>query len=239
MQKVAAPTRNFRRKPNSSQNIAYLVILILLIAFFMTFGLKLILGVSQFIAGFSNSSDTTSQTKDDNIVIVAPELYDMPDATNSAQLAIYGTSSGKGTVYIYVNDEKATEVSVDENNQDFNATIDLDKDSNQIYAEFKDENGKIKDSDTFTVRYFRERPELTIDSPADGSTSQDQEITVSGKTSSDNQVKVNGQPVVLNADGSFRQTVQLNEGDNTIFVIATDIAGNFEEKQLKVTYQKL
>src|SRR3989338_3406902 len=116
--------RPLRRNNDSARNIGYLVVLILLIAFFMTFGLQVVLRVSSFIADLGRPHET-EQNNSTQEVVVSPVLYDIPDATNSAQLAISGSSSGNGTIKIFVNDEEAENMSVNGNEPDFSAIVDL------------------------------------------------------------------------------------------------------------------
>lgn len=217
----------------------YIVILVLLVIFFMTFGLQLILGASRFIAGFDSTSGSNSTgNSNDTSVIVAPELYDIPDATSSAQLDITGRTNGSGTITIYVNDVESDSFEVDEDDPDFETTVRLNNGSNSIYAEYENEKGKIKDSDEYTVIYLKDKPTLDISSPSDGATYDKNEVTISGSVGDDINVKVNGRPVVVAADGSFRTNHSLSEGDNKITIIATDIAGNTTEEELTVKYEK-
>jgi len=228
--------RPLRRKKTDSQIVTYVVILILLIAFLMTFGLQLILNASRSIAGFGRSGDEVSQTTSE--IIVAPVLYDVPDATNSARLALSGSSSGDGVITIYVNDESVEDIAVSETEPDFETVVTLTDDSNVIYAQFKDTRNRVKDSDSYTVELVKQKPTLEITSPADGSTTEDEEITVAGSTAQSNQVKVNGQPIVMNADGSFRHQIRLKEGENILTIVASDEAGNSELEEVRITYEK-
>lgn len=227
--------RPLRRQKTNSQIVTYVVLLILTVAFIMTVGLQLVLAASRFIAGFSKKSDELNHISTE--VVVPPVLYDLPDATNSAQLAINGTSSGDGTITIFVNDESVEDISVDSSNPDFKTIITLDQTDNNVYAQFKDSKNRIKDSDTYSVQYIKEKPTLIIDSPADGSHTLDSEITVSGSTGQNDRLKINGKPVVLNADGTFSYRLTLDQGENTINVASTDEAGNVQESSIKVTYE--
>ncbi len=227
--------RPLRRQKTNSQIVTYVVLLIITVAFIMTVGLQLVLAASRFIAGFGQKSDELNHASTE--VVVPPVLYDLPDATNSAKLAINGTSSGDGTVTIFVNDESVEDITVDSSNPDFKTIVNLDQNENTIYAQFKDKKNRIKDSDTYTVEYVKEKPTLVINSPADGSHTLDSEITVSGSTGQNDRLKINGDPVVLNADGSFSYRLTLSQGENTIAVASTDDAGNIQEASIKVTYE--
>ena len=82
-------------------------------------------------------------------------------------------------------------------------------------------------------------PTLTITSPINGTTVSTSTITVSGTATDDTGVTnltVNGNPVTVETDGSFTNTVSLTSGVNTITVIATDVSGISTTETVTVTY---
>ena len=83
-----------------------------------------------------------------------------------------------------------------------------------------------------------EKPKLEVSQPNDNSKTNKQEIKIEGKTDKETYIKINGQPVVVDSQGSFVTLFKLNEGDNSIEIIAEDIVGNQEKKTIKVTYSK-
>lgn len=96
-----------------------------------------------------------------------------------------------------------------------------------INASDNDGNAAVQKSVTFTVDTVA--PVLTINSPADGSVTNNNTCVVSGvtndSTSSPVKVTVNGVSVTVAADGTFNKSVTLSEGANTITIVATDTAG--------------
>ena len=94
-------------------------------------------------------------------------------------------------------------------------------------AKDNDGNAAAQKSVTFTVDTVA--PTLTVSSPANNSVTNTASCTVSGTTndatSSPVTVTVNGKSVTVGANGAFSTTITLNEGDNTITVVATDAAG--------------
>jgi hypothetical protein len=85
-------------------------------------------------------------------------------------------------------------------------------------------------------------PLLTVVSPQDALVTTSPQIDVAGNVvdqeSSVATCTVNGKPVTVGANGSFTMLVDLARGDNTIVVIATDVAGNSVQKQFKVTWRQ-
>jgi bacillopeptidase F len=102
-----------------------------------------------------------------------------------------------------------------------------------------DVSGKESEfSNVLTVAFKSAPPSLNLDSPSDGqSFSKDQNTaTVKGVTDPDVKVTVNGFWAITDSQGNFSYDLPLQNGDNKITVIATDMAGNKNEKDIKVTY---
>jgi cytoskeletal protein RodZ len=77
-------------------------------------------------------------------------------------------------------------------------------------------------------------PKLEVTQPTSESTTQDSQVVVEGNTTKDSKVKVNGQDVTVSTNGNFAAEVPLNEGDNSIGVVAENGAGKKSEVTLKV-----
>lgn len=97
----------------------------------------------------------------------------------------------------------------------------------KINASDNDGNAAEEKSATFTVDTVP--PTLNVTSPAEGLITASETVVVSGTTndatSSPTTVTVNGNSVTVAANGSFSTTVTLEEGENTITIVATDTAG--------------
>lgn len=82
-------------------------------------------------------------------------------------------------------------------------------------------------------------PTLNIASPASGTMVSTPSVAISGAASDTgvlSSVTVNGQAVSVGAGGAWSTSVALNEGANTIAVVATDQAGIATTKSVSVTY---
>ena len=88
-----------------------------------------------------------------------------------------------------------------------------------------------------TVLRDSEAPVITVGSPQDGSTTADEEVTVSGSVRDAGAVtvRVNGAPVSTDAQGAFSTKVPLSTGANTIRIEATDAAGHEASLTLSLT----
>jgi cell division protein FtsB len=217
--------------------ILYIVILFLVLYFIFTFGIKLLLDSSSFIAGLfpQPSAKPLSKTED---TFNSIDVSSIPQATNSAKFIVSGSVLNFDILDFYLNDKKVKEV--ESSSDTFNEEIgDLEKGDNNFYIQAKSKDGEIKKNTiTYKVFYKNEKPKLEVSEPADNLTTNNQEIKVKGSTNKEVYIHVNDLPVVVDASGGFETTVRLKDGDNQIVVMAADIAGNMETKSLKVTYQK-
>ncbi len=75
-------------------------------------------------------------------------------------------------------------------------------------------------------------PNLQIISPQDGTTVYQSKIVVTGKTDRGAEVTINGNSVAVTSDGTFTGTVNLDEGDNTIVIVASK---NGAKNTVKIT----
>lgn len=80
---------------------------------------------------------------------------------------------------------------------------------------------------------------LEILEPKNGAVVSQSSILIRGKTSPKAEVFVNDTAAKADAQGNFAISVVLEEGDNTILVIANDEKGNYAEKELMVTLESV
>lgn len=78
-------------------------------------------------------------------------------------------------------------------------------------------------------------PLLSVLAPAEGSSFNTSQVTVSGTTDADATVTVNGQSTAVSEEGSFSQTLSLSDGAQTITVQAKDPYGNSATKTIHIT----
>lgn len=77
---------------------------------------------------------------------------------------------------------------------------------------------------------------LTVSQPQNETTVCSADLEVKGTTETDAVLSVNGETVEVNEDGSFSTTVTLEEGPNSIEVLASDFEGNEGSAILTVIY---
>ena len=227
-----------QRNQNLNKKIfLYILVIIALIYFIITVGVKLLINTVLFFTNFK-SKDTVNNTEQQNSdLFLPPEVNDLPIATNEAKIIISGKTIKGKQLEIIVNDESQVKKNTDSDT--FEETLDLKKGENEIYLTLTDKSKNIqKTTTTYKVTYKSEKPKLDISSPKDQEKFSKDEINISGETEKDNNVRINDLPGIVFADGKFSYSVKLKEGENKVKVEAIDIAGTIEKKELTVFYQK-
>lgn len=77
---------------------------------------------------------------------------------------------------------------------------------------------------------------LSVTSPVNNAVVTNPKVTVSGHTVPGADVGINDMDIKADTNGNFSTTITLDEGENTIDVIASDADGNASEQMLTVTY---
>jgi hypothetical protein len=155
--------------------------------------------------------------------------------TNKTEIAISGTVSdvGSGVKSVEINSNPITFT-----DNSFNALVKLEEGKNTVIVKAVDKAGN---ETTATLNIIRDTtvPQILIASPANNSTVNKETISVSGLVIDENidTVTVNGKTVSLDSNNKFFDTIQLQEGKNTITIIATDKAGNRNSQIVTVYYK--
>lgn len=181
---------------------------------------------------------TPTQTDKADISIAPPVLNIPFDATNSALINFNGFTSPENKVEIYVNGQLQKEISPNSEGNFAAYDIRLDVGSNYITSKSVIDGKKSLSSKEISILYNSDKPELTLNEPADNTTVNggDKKINISGQTQANNNIKVNNTIVVLDREGNFASSVKLNDGDNIITISAENRYGNKTEIQRKVIY---
>ncbi|WP_408894886.1 S8 family serine peptidase [Paenibacillus taichungensis] len=147
--------------------------------------------------------------------------------TNQPTFDVSGTSPASGAqIKIYNGKEIAGTTTVE--NGKFKLNVKLRAGVNAITAEAV-VNGKTTDrSLPVVVILDQTAPVLTVLTPEEGSRINTEVVHITGDVQDQflDKVTINGQKVKLEQNRSFNHRVLVNEGKNTITIIATDIAGN-------------
>ncbi len=208
-----------------------------LVAFIWFFGFKLLVGLSVF---FANIKGNTGTAQNETVYIAPPVLYDAPVATNSASIKISGTGEKNLTVILFVNDTEVKKLTIPEDSQFTIENVPFEEGENIIKARTVDDMGnRSEPSNILTVRISTKNPELTITEPGSEITTvngDNNTYTIKGTTEPDTAITINDRFVVVDPDGGFSYTYRMNEGDNSIIIMAKNQAGNVTRKEITITY---
>ncbi len=114
---------------------------------------------------------------------------------------------------------------------------DLNKSTDSIYTQSATAVSPTQISLKETPTPMVNNISLVINSPTKGAIVKRPNLTVSGKTIPRAEVMVNDVERLADANGNFSANIILDEGENTILVVANDSEGNFAETELVVTYE--
>ncbi len=168
-----------------------------------------------------------------------PILTPTTSATNSATLKLEGYGEPESTLTIFVNDQEMKKVLIGSDGNFSFTDINLVKGKNEIFATATDQAGNASTPSThLVIIYIIDSPKLEIFEPTDGQTfaKNQQEIIIKGTTDPGNDIHINGRFVSVKDDGAFMFNLRLNDGENTLSIVARDQAGNETKLERKVTY---
>ena len=211
--------------------------IIIIVFLLLKFGVPALANFAIFLSGFNQSNK--DDTKNETSFIPPPVLDSNLTATNSSQIIISGRTPKKALVEIYINDELRD--TIDTNNDGSFSKEEMLKSGENIVKARTELDGKNSNfSNTLYITYIKSDPNLTIASPANGQSFQKEEnkVNVSGQTDPEVTVTVNGFWAVIDDTNSYSYDLPLKNGDNEIYIVATDQAGNKTEKTVKVTYSQ-
>ena len=103
--------------------------------------------------------------------------------------------------------------------------------SNSVSLSVQDNDGNVSDPATVTFVVSTAAPTLNVTSPADNLLTNNNKVTVAGTAAAGSEavtlaeVTINGEKVSLEEGGAFSKEITLNEGENTITVVAKDSLG--------------
>lgn len=225
-----------KNKTFAQKMLIGVVLFIAFIIFFFSAGIKILVSFTLLLNQLANGGSkqqTTQQQEEFNSINIDP----IPSATNSASIVFSGTSLNFNALEIYVNGEKTDDISISDT---FEGEIkDLIKGNNKISFIAKSTQSKeTKKTPIYEVLYKDEKPKLEIQEPNDNSRTNKEDVRVSGKTDNETSIRINGQPIITDSEGKFTTLLRLKDGENKIEIIAEDIVGNQEKKNLTVTYSK-
>ncbi len=167
------------------------------------------------------------------------QLEALPEATNSAQIAVKGYTEPGATVEFFLSGSPAKKVVAEADGTFNSGSLGLTEGRNQIYATATDTAGnQSQKSEVYELYYDSTPPEIEISEPQENQefSGGQTKVFVKGKTEAKATITINDRLVIVDASGNFSYPLTLSEGENNLKIIVTDKAGNQAEKELTVTY---
>lgn len=219
------------------QAVLFIFLTIILVIVLLVVGIPALIKLVIFL-GDLHSSGQKVETMTDVVPPSAPILQPLPEATNSAKVNLSGYAEANTNIKIYFGEESVREVTSDPEGNFTVENLRLKEGNNIIRAKSFNKNKESPFSQEISVVFDEKPPEIEITIPQDGDKyfDKDKLIKVEGKTDANINVYVNGRLTLTNTDGFFNSMINLSEGENTITVKATDLAGNVGSKEIKVSY---
>lgn len=215
----------------------FTAILIVCVLFLTLFGLKILIGASVLVERVKGDpQDQNSVTSD---VLLPPSLDETLSATNSGTFVLTGIGRAGSALHIFRNGSQVWNQDLSEDQ--FTAEVPLEKNENELKAKTVLPNGNESEfSNTISIYYSTTGPDLELLTPKDGDTvrGESSKTEVRGTVPDNTRVTVNSRIARIEPDGSFSVDITLNDGENSIEVIAKDEAGNTTEKSITVRYEK-
>src|SRR5690625_1280930 len=165
-------------------------------------------------------------------VVTSPESGMM---TNKEEMDIEGTATPETTLQLKNNGEEVDSVEVGEEGE-FTIPIILSEGENKLVATSIIDGRPAAESDTVSVTRDTESPTLSIESPQDGETIDSEVVMVEGTVQDEHldRVEVNGQEARVDENDRYSKEIILATGEQTIEVVARDLAGNVTEEAIVV-----
>lgn len=192
--------------------------------------------ISQY---FDSSSGIAPIT--DTVPPQRPQLVAVPAATNSASMKISGYTEPKSTAVLVWDGSQAKQMGVDdEGSFSFSVLLKEGRNTLAVFAEDAAAN-QSQPSAEVVVEYDSIPPKLEITNPQPNQSFQgtmNQRLTITGITDPGSKVYSNDRLISVAADGSFSNTLVLQEGANSFLMRARDAAGNETSVEVLVQFSR-
>lgn len=227
------------------QFILYSIVSLAIIGILWFGGLFVLSHVADFwsFIGMGSSNSDSPQEKLDTIAPSAPYLNPPPESTNKPSISVSGMTEGKAKVVLLRDgNENQDTMAGDDGKFDFQG-ISIGSSVSLSVIAIDEAGNKSGASRSYLVKYLKDKPEITLDSPKNGDEIKgkaNQTIIVSGSVKPvDATVTINDTIALVADDGTFNFKLSLRDnGKNEISIEASDEAGNSTIEKVTVTYDE-
>ncbi len=193
-------------------------------------------GVSSVLVTVSSSNLSQDLTYTFNLdeAYEATVTYPEKDYVNTEYITATVSMDIAYNIYVETNGTAVANEEITEAGK-YSVDIPLTEDGeNNVVLYLVDDNGNMKGYE-YSVIKDTEGPEVSFDETYDNIVTSNSDISIQGVAADCNKLTINDEEVSVSQDGSFSGDITLADGDNTITVVATDLAGNETVNEFIVT----
>lgn len=238
MRRRTSRLTKIQEKKNKRQAVFFIFLTGLLFLVLIFLGIPLLIKMVVFLGDLRSSSRISEA--EGEVILRAPQLLPLPEATKSAYLDIKGYAGPGTTIKVLRNNIEKEKTVVDKEGVFSISKFRLQEGENDIKAIAVDPTGQkeSEESKTYSILFDQTPPELKITNPEDGEEffDKDKEIAIEGKSEPEVKLTINGFLAMVDPEGYFSKMIELKEGENEIKVEVIDKAGNKTEKAFKIKY---
>lgn len=219
----------------TNQKQAYLLLVVsgVFVLLLLFVGLPLLFNLSSVISSMRRPKATIV---DVGLAPSTPKFFEDMTATKSANIKVTGVADPSTIIELFQNNfSQGTTTSGDDGK--FLFDVSLSQGNNAFYAQATSSKGQKSDkSDIYVISFSNKNPKLDLKDVRDGDTIKDNPFKLTGTTDVGNTVMVNDRLAMVGAEGVFSLSLNLNNGDNKLKIVATDLAGNQTAKEITIKY---
>jgi hypothetical protein len=226
-------------KTNFRSAVVFIILTIAVVVILIVVGIPTVGKMATFVSGLRGGG--TPITSNDKTPPAPPTFKTFPDFTNQATTSITGSAEPGSTLKLTFNGAER-DILVDKDGNFSFQNLTLQNGDNTFFAFAVDSAGNISQkSGDKKIVYDNKPPNLSVDSPADGSKffgSGQRQVTIQGTTDSGSSVTINDRIVSVDDSGKFQYTLTLSGGDNKFTIKSVDSAGNSTEKDITLNFSE-
>lgn len=183
---------------------------------------------------FKKKDSTQFQTQ-------TPFFTNTVKASKEKFIKISGAAEIDSSVKLFVNGPEVKETKTGSDGTFTFEGVELIEGGNLIFAKATS-SGKTESqkSETLTIVFDTKKPEIQLISPVNGQkiSGVDSRVNIKGKVNEESAVTINSHQSVVDSEGNFSSLISLKKGNNTILIMARDLAGNESSISANIEFEK-
>lgn len=240
--RLPLPEYSYRQSIKKEEREVYRRIALIITAFFVIILILWFAGTNFLnalgILSRGNTQSNSSQTQDNDLPLLTPELEKLPESANFDTVNISGKTTPEVSVTLFLNTKEIKEITSETSGEFLFEKVKLIEGINLIKVVAENSKKESKEAST-TVTVDKTKPNLFINNPSEGNVypASTKSVVVSGTTEPNSVVHINSFQAVVDQKGNFSLTIPLNSGVNNLDISSVDAAGNVNNIKLSVSVE--